>query len=105
MTDPTKIDDGGAAFPCESAQVALRNELAKQFGYEINEMLVLANKNNGMTLRDWFAGQALAGILSRLADSTIVVNGVPLTYDAFAYVMADAMIAEKRKREAGREGE
>ena len=43
---------------------------------------------NGMTLRDWFAGQALLGMLSRNRDPV-------LTYEKWAsvaYQLADAMI-------------
>jgi hypothetical protein len=49
---------------------------------------------NGMWLRDWFAGQALAmrfgprGSTASLADMA-----------AYAYQMADAMLAERAKQE------
>jgi hypothetical protein len=41
---------------------------------------------DGMTLRDWFAGQALVGLLSR--------NDVPLAHiiPDNAYMIADAML-------------
>jgi hypothetical protein len=60
----TTIDDGGPAFP--------------RHGY---------NSNDGMTLRDWFAGQALAGLAS------YVTKGA--TFDDIAkdaYAIADAML-------------
>lgn len=47
----------------------------------------------GMTLRDWFAGQVLAGVL---ADS----KANPSTFDKlarFAYDASDAMLAERDK--------
>lgn len=48
----------------------------------------------GMTLRDWFAGQALAGLCVGESDS-YRLDGRRFTADA-AYKMADAML-EARK--------
>lgn len=45
---------------------------------------------SGMTLRDYFAGQALAGILAR---SSYKAQSAAL----FAYQYADAMLAEREK--------
>jgi len=45
----------------------------------------------GMTLRDWFAGQALAGLLS---DPEI--GGIASTVE-YAYKCADAMLKERDK--------
>jgi hypothetical protein len=64
-----QIDDGGPAFP---------NNDAHGCAYA------------GMTLRDWFAGQALAGLLA---------NGGAVSWEGDAtnaYTVADAMI-EARK--------
>jgi hypothetical protein len=46
-----------------------------------------------MTLRDWFAGKALSGLL---ADPIINQNVSFSTYAAACYDMADAMIAERK---------
>ena len=73
----TKINDGGPAFP------ALWHE--EHYA------------SKGMSLRDWFAGQALAGLAANCDD-----NGrsswcaVPLA--ARAYEIADAMIAARPER-------
>lgn len=48
----------------------------------------------GMTLLDWFAGQALCGLLS---DHTIE-RVTPEGYAQSAYDYAEAMIAERMKR-------
>ena len=69
----SKINDGGPAFP----------STIQYFPDDKN-----ANEEQGMTLRDWFAGQALAGM------------GVECTSDEFchssvaecAYAYADAML-------------
>ena len=62
--EPTKqIDDGGPAVPLEAPR------------YE---------PEFGMSLRDWFAGQALSGLL---ADPEIgMVNAVDLAYE-YAHAM------------------
>ena len=58
-----------------------------------------------MTLRDWFAGQALAGIMAnekrireiiQLADRQD--RQVPNSIAIDCYALADAMIAERAKR-------
>ena len=75
--------DGGPAFP-ETIYAGNSNRHA-------------ADETPGMTLRDWFAGQALAGILAfpgavegnRTKSYRTVVNT--------AYGYADAMIEERSK--------
>ena len=71
-------NDGGAAFPVPPMNVTKGGDM-----YE---------PTPGMSLRDWFAGQALASMTRFLPD---VWN----EHDAgrIAYVIADAMIAERSK--------
>lgn len=55
--------------------------------------------HQGMTLRDWFAGQALAGMLSaHIGDSPWPDRG-PLSSVAYSY--ADALLAERNKSRKG----
>lgn len=71
-----KCDDGGPAFPLPS--------------YDWNT-------HGGMSLRDWFAGQAMAGIL---ANPEALRASPPLKHAEraeAAYKAADAMIAERNK--------
>lgn len=70
MNTPT--DDGGPAFPCDFNMSTFEHEV------------------KGMLLRDYFAGQALAGIMA--------VNGPisPAHDSKICYEMADAML-EARK--------
>ena len=53
---------------------------------------------DGMTLRDYFAGQALAGIASRIAvyDDGPDVEWIDVAV-LHAYAYADAMLAERSK--------
>lgn len=68
-----KINDGGPAFPAS------------------NEANV--NGQTGMTLRDWFAGQALAGEMA----CEVVGNGQMTQVAERCYMIADAMLAEREK--------
>ena len=68
---------GGAAFPkpcCESH-----------------------NGEEGMSLRDYFAGQAMAAMITTAAAPAIVggLSGAESNCAAAAYMMADAMINER----------
>lgn len=66
--------DGGPAFP-SAKNIMDPRTTSRDF-------------NPGMTLRDWFAGQALAGILA--TDPGLLCGEVA----ADAYSFADAMLAE-----------
>lgn len=70
--------DGGQAFPC---------------AYTVGPNDDLYPPNPGMSLRDWFAGQALVAYLSR-PDSDESDYAETASY---AYCAADAMIAERSK--------
>lgn len=48
----------------------------------------------GMTLRDWFAGQALSGLLS---DSELTADKGAALIPSVAYAFADRMLAERSK--------
>jgi hypothetical protein len=69
---------GGPAFPY-SYEVMPDRELHTYFG---------------MTLRDWFAGQAMVGILAN--DSDPSPEQVPHIV-ASAYILADAMLSQREK--------
>ena len=89
MSDERK--DGGQAFP-QSVTVGPNDDLYPAYP--------------GMTLRDYFAGQALAGMLSNgfQPKEAFKKNGPgarteygPDTYVAMAYRLADDMLAERSK--------
>lgn len=51
------------------------------------------NGDPGMTLRDWFAGQAMQGICAHVDSWGLSVPGIADQ----AYEIADAMLAERAK--------
>jgi len=74
-----KINNGGPAFP-------------RMGGYvEGTIPLQWEPPQAGMSLRDWFAGQALVG------QMTAGESDNPAGYAELAYAVADAMLAERAK--------
>ena len=69
-------NDGGPAFPCDS--------------YGIKNGRETTIPTNGMSLRDWFAGQALNGLMVSCPHSN-VVGWAPKD----AYTIADAMLVAR----------
>lgn len=76
MSD-TKIDDGGPAFP---------GSWHPEMGWSPRDT------PEGMSLRDWFAGMALSGILNRKCS----VDDAKWTADD-AYKYADAMLSARKR--------
>lgn len=70
--------DGGPAYP-------LRNSEA------------LDRTWSGMSLRDWFAGQALQGILAGGFADTVPHDAVDDEAAFYAYKYADEMLAQRSK--------
>lgn len=71
MSDP--IEDGGQAFPVPASEYNDRHE--------------------GMTLRDWFAGQALAGLMARAGSENFSED----LRANIAIRQANAMIAARKE--------
>lgn len=86
-------DDGGPAYPIPVDD--------RPGAYEAHP---------GMSLRDWFAGQALAGLCGNPGgpfqanerSGWAIVNCSPEFIADECYKLADAMIAAKREREGRR---
>ncbi|NLF01133.1 MAG: hypothetical protein GX601_09170 [Anaerolineales bacterium] len=52
--------------------------------------------DEGMSLRDWFAGQAVAGIMANIGFNQFL----PEIISKSAWAVADAMLAERDRRQA-----
>jgi len=72
-----KINDGGPAFPMPRGAAAGKHNDSQQ----------------GMSLRDWFAGMALQGYRSRVDCLTLS----PEAASECSFKDADAMLAEREK--------
>jgi hypothetical protein len=92
MTQPIKTkpaDDGGSAFP-HGEIIAEQHDSAGNFSGNI-----LHHESAGMSLRDWFAGMALSGIMSNsgsfasMSDSQVAET---------SYSAADAMLAARKAK-------
>ena len=84
----TPQNDGGAAFP-HQVEVVCKDPLITR---KVTE--------GGMSLRDWFAGQALSGILSSSGCQLFREAEIPLIEIAeYADRLADAMIAARNERQ------
>ena len=83
----TPANDGGPAFPRPPFTPGQPlHDSAADAGFA-------ATGHSGMTLRDWFAGQALAGLMAHPTAEFTAKGGA-----AIAYEFADAML---RAREGG----
>lgn len=76
-------DTGGQAFPC----------INPRYDGNWNKDPI----NSGMTLRDWFAGQALAGLLAFPGALNGNTKKEPWAAADIAYSLADAILAERVK--------
>ena len=80
------IKDGGPAFPVPEGEDKYGDVQRMEPGHR------------GMSLRDWFAGQAVMGICvdARQDQSPLTKKAIPAISE-MAYLIADAMIAQREK--------
>ena len=82
----TELNDGGPAFP------------HPEFSTKIHNGIRVYDPHAGMSLRDWFAGQAMSAILISLKEQGIQEEDIPnMAGDCF--LCADAMLAERNRKE------
>lgn len=82
----TKINDGGAAFPFGTRR------------YDGGDHYLGTQYDHGMSLRDWFAGQALISVgQTMVAPSGATLEAVCAELARASYLVADAMLAERSK--------
>lgn len=92
---------GGQAFPTSDGQVAHGIAVAALNGIEDSAERdrvyteVRAQAQQGMTLRDYFAAQALTTVAAY--NSRDVDTWTPHDFAHHAYALADAMLAERAK--------
>ena len=79
-----KMEDGGPAFPRP----------------DWNGSWVGPDTFSGLSLRDWFAGQALAGVIDVCRSDTVGIGETREELFAWkAYRIADAMLAARAAKE------
>lgn len=86
----SNINNGGPAFPAGHVR---KSRPAHDPGADFRVTDIVEPKQAGMSLRDWFAGQALSCIS---LERVIAVNGAGYAA-SLAYKVADAMLAEREK--------
>ena len=86
----TQKQDGGPAFP-----VPVIGDPKNYYPMDTN----LPVTQTGLTMRDWFAGKALNVVLLEPGQYGNAANGNPERAADWAYQFADAMIAERNRRD------
>ena len=84
------MKDGGPAFP------KLERSIPESLNVRGARIDYVHRSAGGMTLRDYFAGQALAGALAAMTDPNVRITDVGLVSKR-AYHFADAMLAERER--------
>lgn len=87
MDKTTTIDDGGPAFPMPVFPNTMFNCLPDG---------TVRPVGGGMSLRDWFAGLAMAAIVSHQQHGSCEITDRE-TLANCAYEVADAMLAERKR--------
>ncbi len=94
MTKPT----GGSAFPSKTMTAMVPSGIPKEW---LDKIVYAEQNHNGMTLRQWYAGMALQGLISN--QWSTCSKSYP-NFDAHvsdlskcAFNIADALIAEGEK--------
>ena len=79
------INDGGPAFPAQPM-------------HKFPDGAIISLNQGGMTLRDYFAGQALTNVDLRITMSDLDDTPSPRAIANYMYVIADAMLAAREAK-------
>lgn len=82
-------NNGGPAFPTF--------EMVEEYHEGKQQFIARPHALSGMSLRDYFAAKAMQAMVCADADNGRFRDGAGRTAE-FAYVVADAMLAEREKR-------
>lgn len=89
----TQINDGGPAFPTRSI---VGHSKRSDMRYSENcPGDPIFGDVGGMSLRDWFAGQAMQAMMTQDAAAQ---NWTDVKVAQWSYATADAMLAEREKK-------
>ncbi len=83
-----KLLDGGPAFPRPRSRT--QSGIYRDQNSDVDEQ-------DGMSLRDYFAGHGIAGLLSGNAHGPAAIDSSRRMYVSEAWQIADAMLAEREK--------
>jgi hypothetical protein len=89
-TNDLRSDDGGPAFPRPLSLYKPSQLQTPQLGDYFSAA------QGGMSLRDWFAGQALAGDMATMTTTDARFHAERIAERC--YLVADALLAERAKR-------
>ncbi len=94
-----KIEDGGLAFPGKRWQQV---GTVADHGFSDDDSPTYADVDHpGMSLRDWFAGQAIGAVIDRCSGDTRRAHEHQTDYFArVAYEIADAMLLARKSGES-----
>lgn len=85
-------NDGGAAFPCEEVVTVTQMQVGNDSPFPI-EPYKKTIRHPGMTLRDWFAGQALAGVCAMDTENRLDAK----TKASWSYELSEAMLKHRAR--------
>lgn len=83
--------EGGPAFPGEKMLWAFPVDFEERYPGASKEIRTIRGVGDGMSLRDYFAGQAMQGMLRGKYEDAYVDVAV------YAYQVADCLLAEREK--------
>lgn len=81
---------GGPAFPITSSWYSHESG-SGYVDYAVD------GSNEGLTIRDWFAAKAMQGLIASPRGTPTGADATDTYYAEMAYIMADAMLAEREK--------